>query len=1275
MPVPKKRVTAVPCGPPANASEIKACGHLKSCLQSAAVPAGKDGGKWVLLTNLTFSVTNKFQSDEIDIVAIGPPGVRVIEVKHWTAQWMKDNEDVVEQEAERVTAKAKKIGTRLRKKVPELPHADGVFLLTETPAKVKGLAGEKIRGVGVHTLAEWKDAVDFGTPAALSAAQVEKLANTLEPRSRVALDGSLRRLAGYGNLNLQTPQDGRFHRIYKGIHTARKDRVLLHLYDLSAGGQGADANTRREFAVLHRLQEYTWAPRILDSYQPVQGYAGEMFFFTVTDPVTPNIRARASDDSWDTTARLSFARGAVRALTEMHDAAADGKPILHRNLTPETILVRHDNSPVLSAPILTDGSAAAAAAGKRDATVRDVTVAPEVRAQDLSAADYRSDVYSLCASLRALFQGRQDEESGKALETLAKGMEEEPATRVSLEDLETYFSELLGESAPDPPAPSARFWTEGQIVPFRDRRYRIVDRLGSGAAGALFKVVEIDRSTQEDRDTYAARVEYEQETGRRVLEAYNLARRLPVRHKALAPVFDTVSEWRENAFIALMPWIEGDSLQDCIGMLQLPAEEVEESSGETLALRRLRTMCEALQALHSNGMRHGGVSPRNMIVSEYGLVLTGYDSVSKIEDHIEVDRPQDHAAGLYYPPCDTQGRAAEPADDIYALAASFFHALFDREPFQYDGAQAKERGLNWQGLDGADPILRDFLNKAAHPDPQHRFASAEQALAALPRAESPVDPTENAARTANEAPWLQSLLQSYPGSRWGNRETRGLDTDFAERTYVETDIEKALYDGIRGRRVRLAILCGNAGDGKTALLQHLAGRLSLEKQASSQRILEGTLEDGLVVRMNLDGSAAWQGRTADELLNEFLAPFQEGPPNEDIAHLLAVNDGRLLEWIEAAGETPLVEELESRLEGGPAAPDSHIRFVSLNERSLVGNVAPGGDAIETDFPEQLLDRLYGGEEHWKPCRTCSAQERCEAFRAARVFGPASLPGAVLPEIRARACQRLFAALQAVHLRGETHITVRELRAALVYILFGIHSCRDYHDGREETLPYWDRAFSPESPGRQGEALRELARFDPALEAHPHLDRRLQSASFENGEAPSLESARRRVYFEWTERRTVEAAAGEEGALDLDGGRHLRLFRKLPFMAPEDRAGICKRLCRGISRLEDLPPQALDRAGAALRIVPRTLTETAFWIEKPFKRFRLEADLPEAAEGIERLHRQASLIYRYSGGKEERLTLGVDLFHLLLELDDGYRLGDVSTNDAFARLSIFVQRLT
>ncbi|WP_204320943.1 hypothetical protein, partial [Enterobacter hormaechei] len=36
--------------------------------------------------------------------------------------------------------------------------------------------------------------------------------------------------------------------------------------------------------------------------------------------------------------------------------------------------------------------------------------------------------------------------------------------------------------------------------------------------------------------------------------------------------------------------------------------------------------------------------------------------------------------------------------------------------------------------------------------------------------------------------------------------------------------------------------------------------------------------------------------------------------------------------------------------------------------------------------------------------------------------------------------RLVQALQTVHQRNEIHITARELKAAISYILFGLHTC-------------------------------------------------------------------------------------------------------------------------------------------------------------------------------------------------------------------------------------------
>ena len=741
------KVTLFACGPAANESELKAFEHLRSRLQSI-----KGDGEWVLLTNMSFSVNHQLQSDEIDIVVIGPPGVRVIEVKHWTDR----HTDLAEQEAERVTNKARKIGTTLRRIVPDLPHVDGVFLLTQESSKVKRLAGTTVRNVQFHLLKNWKAAVAFDSPPALSPQQVTRLTRTLEPKSAVAVDGSLRRLAGYVNLELQTPKDEPFHRIYRG-KSSRQDRVILHLYDLSASDEtNAETQARREYEALHRLQLYTWAPRILESFQAAPGYAGEMFFFTVVDPAAPCIEERASDISWETMARLAFARSTVRALGELHRVETGGAPMVHRNLTPETVLVRHDNSPILTGfertKIPADSSVASANAPTEE------WVAPEVRASGLSAADYRSDMYSLCACLTRLFQGREDETSLQGMEALVKGLSDEPEARVTLQDLESSLSELLGESPPPISPPPARFWTEEQVVRFRDHDYRIVSRLGAGGVGITFKVVEIDRSTKEDLGTYVAKVGHDTDTGERILKSYGLVRSHLGRHPSLSAIFEMATEWQENNFSALMTWIEGGPLHDFTGVFPLLAEDQKESN-EALALRWLRTMCEALNLLHSNGLVHGDISLRNIIVSGSDLVLTDYDFVTKIGESITAP-----GTVLYCSPSHQDNRPAAPADDIYALAASFFHVIFDKEPFQYSGARAKERGLNWEEVERTEyPILASFLDKATHPDPEQRFGSVSEALDTL-------KPSQTQTETEEEEP--SGRLGSDADTGGQNRATR-----------------------------------------------------------------------------------------------------------------------------------------------------------------------------------------------------------------------------------------------------------------------------------------------------------------------------------------------------------------------------------------------------------------------------------------------------------------------------------------------------------------------
>ena len=170
------------------------------------------------------------------------------------------------------------------------------------------------------------------------------------------------------------------------------------------------------------------------------------------------------------------------------------------------------------------------------------------------------------------------------------------------------------------------------------------------------------------------------------------------------------------------------------------------------------------------------------------------------------------------------------------------------------------------------------------------------------------------------------------------------------------------------------------------------------------------------------------------------------------------------------------------------------------------------------------------------------------------------------------------------------------------------------------------------------------------------------------------TARRRAYFEWTDDQ-IEQVGGDRFALTLNGGRHFNVFRDFPLLPPEKQREICDALCRGLSRLELLPAIALGQESVIpVRIVPRTPTETAFWADKPLDRFTLEAERFASGQGLETLHRSLTLRYQAASGWTEDLTVSLELFALLMELAEGGQILDAFSDDVFANLSVFTQRL-
>ncbi|HEX8565190.1 MAG TPA: protein kinase [Pyrinomonadaceae bacterium] len=1283
------------CGAFVNDSERYAAEYLKSRLQNHAAL-----NDWVLLTNYANSSSSQYLSDELDLVVVGPGGISVVEIKHWNTADLKGNKlSIAEAEAEKINEKAKRLRGKLTRNCSfDFGFVEGKLLFTrgENEKYVEGITRRRIRGVEVFGLTEWKDLLDVSARTILTNDQIAHISRVLHPQATALANNEIQNFDNtFFELKPVERINTPFRRIYHARRKPGRDKVLLHIYDLTASTEkNAIDIARREFEILQRLQKSIWLPNLMDSFQEAKNYPGELYFFSYIDTESPTLAERAKDENWSLDERIYTTFRCIEALGEIHsegmnaDDTEVNNPILHRNLTPETIHVRSNNEPLLTQLHLAKlpGANTVAAAAPHNYAGLEQFFAPEVLAQGIGASSKASDVYSLCASLSVIFTDAPEHfklpQTDEILKVLRSGLETDLFNRARLAEIYNNLIGIFDEQEPDPPKvtiPAVRYWDEDTIFELHSRFYRVITKLGEGGFGKTFKVMEVDPRTTEDiSGPYVAKAITNEAAGREAAIAYSRVR-AQSGGAHLAGVLEVVSEWRPDSVTALLKWIKGEPLSDYTGVLPIYFDELGIESHEDTILMWIANICDALTQLHEVGLVHGDVSPRNIIVDGSNIILTDFDTATRVGNQSIGFNP------IYCPPEIEAHLPVGFSDDLYALAATIFQTLFDRKPFHHAIYPDKRRGLNWHDIDQSEwKRLSKFLNHATHTDRSQRFASAMDAQNFL-RSLSESGDNDNIVpfvtepiliRTDNEVAWLSQLLQSYPGSPKGNAETRGLDSDFAKFTYVETALDEILADDIKNRRVSLVILCGNAGDGKTAFLQNLAKNLGLEVGTSAQRIWDMTLPDGLKFYANLDGSAAFQGRTANELLDECFAPFQNGEFPEDIVHLIAVNDGKLLEWLEERDDSELTEELYAALEDDYSELNPRIRFIDLNKRSLVGGFQQNSTEVSADFVDKLLWKMLGGEtDVWQPCHSCTAQSRCHAWASVDALRDQER-GVILRE-------KLTQALLAVHQRGEIHITARSLRAALVYIFFGTLECRDLHEN-PNLFPamYYDRAFDFYSAFRQGDLLTELSRLDPALESHPEIDRYLlkkaEDKSNHNNqfnEQPSLDSLRRQAYFEWT-RQEIERIGGNGHALGLAKSEHLEKFLLVESGNDSQRQEICSQLCEGIARLEDLPEAAFDadRNSIPLKITPRTPTETAFWVSKPRTKFKLRPRIVRAVPGIETLHTHVILSYEFDNGHIEELVIGAELFNLLMELREGYQISDAQSDDTFANLSIFKQRL-
>ncbi len=580
-------------------------------------------------------------------------------------------------------------------------------------------------------------------------------------------------------------------------------------------------------------------------------------------------------------------------------------------------------------------------------------------------------------------------------------------------------------------------------------------------------------------------------------------------------------------------------------------------------------------------------------------------------------------------------------------------------------------------------------------------------------------------------PYQGQFLMFYSQSEAGNGLTRGLDSELARRTYVPTKLDRELMRTVLSGTLRLVVLTGNAGDGKTAFIQMLEEEAKAEG-AENQRtdnLGASFTHGGRTFNALYDGSVETKEHSNRAMLSDFFREMAGGSaPAGNTCLVVAMNEGKLRDFL---SHTPgfgwLSRTLLSHLDHGAALPND-VALVNLNLRAVV-DARP--DQTDCLF-DQILDR-YVAEEFWSACDGCPARHRCpvkfnvDTFRLRPTAGLNDKDLAAIQEINqsARLARSRFKAiLQILHFRKRIHLTVRDLRSVLAFTLFGKKTCdqiiaevelADLGLSDFSRNHYYNALFDPDEKDRVLGFLRE---FDIGLAVSPALDSQLSFTrptsvefknlfhSFQNARQPGrgrsdtdeidladlfrqkptsaevrtperlaaakryVQAARRKLYFEGR----FPGPNGNERVIPTQLLPYDNLLDFMSYVATGTDSGgrLKEAIIHAISRSETIYDVQRGKENICIRTRHDASSKVKAFFVYPADQFALA--LPEPGAPGAYIEFLPSNIVLKHVDRPVALEISLDLYEMLMRIRDGYVPAAGEMRAFFLNLLMFKKQL-
>jgi len=269
------------------------------------------------------------------------------------------------------------------------------------------------------------------------------------------------------------------------------------------------------------------------------------------------------------------------------------------------------------------------------------------------------------------------------------------------------------------------------------RRYQIIEDLGRGGMGRVYKVFDTEVQEKMALKLLHPDIAADERTIERFRNELKLAR--AISHRNVCRMFDLGRE--EGTYYITMEYVSGEDLKSLIHRIgALPV-------GKAVSIGK--QVCEGLSEAHRLGVVHRDLKPQNIMIDREGnarimdfgiarsLTARGITGAG-----VMIGTPE------YMSPEQVDGKEADPRSDIYSLGIILFEMLTGHVPFEGDTPlsvavkQKSERPPDPRSINAQIPDeLGRIILKCLEKPKERRYQSADDVLAELARIEKELPTT------------------------------------------------------------------------------------------------------------------------------------------------------------------------------------------------------------------------------------------------------------------------------------------------------------------------------------------------------------------------------------------------------------------------------------------------------------------------------------------------------------------------------------------------------